>query len=268
MSQSITPSPRSWTRDELLVVLNLYQKLAFGQFHSRNPAVISLAATLGRTPSSVAMKLSNFASLDPTLQQKGLEGASKLDREVWGAFQSELAENVVASEEALRTLFNAGADEEIEVSGQQGILKRRELRTPEVTETVASRVQRRGQAFFRDLVLNNYGEKCAVSAIDLRDLLVASHIVPWSSNPSERLNVANGICLSRLHDAAFDRGLITFDDDLRLRLSSRLTTAISTQTMLAKNFSDFEGRPLHIPDDSTSPSRILLAIHRETIFQG
>lgn len=73
---------RRWTRGELLVTLNLYHKLTFGLFHYRQPAVMALAQRLGRTSGSVAMKLSNFASLDPALQLrgiKGLQGASKLD---------------------------------------------------------------------------------------------------------------------------------------------------------------------------------------------
>jgi len=55
----------NWTRDELLVALNLYHKLTFGQMHSRQPAIMALAEKLGRGPNSLAMKLCNFASLDP-----------------------------------------------------------------------------------------------------------------------------------------------------------------------------------------------------------
>jgi putative restriction endonuclease len=60
--------------------------------------------------------------------------------------------------------------------------------------------------------MNNFGSRCGVSQIGLPELLIASQILPWEVYASERLNVRNGICLSRLHDAAFDRGLITFDD--------------------------------------------------------
>ena len=66
--------PRRWTREELLVVLNLYEKLRFGQFHSRQPVVIEVAEKMQRTPGSLAMKLSNLASLDPKLQARGIVG--------------------------------------------------------------------------------------------------------------------------------------------------------------------------------------------------
>jgi len=58
---------KRWTRDELLVALNLYHKLTFGQLHARNPAIIALAEKLGRGANSVAMKRCNVASLAPAL---------------------------------------------------------------------------------------------------------------------------------------------------------------------------------------------------------
>jgi hypothetical protein len=75
-----------WSRDELLIVLNLYHKLPFGQVSARQPVVIDLAKRLGRTPASVSMKLGNLASFDPVLKLRGirgLTGASILDKEMW-----------------------------------------------------------------------------------------------------------------------------------------------------------------------------------------
>ena len=77
---------RKWTWSELLIVLNLYENLRFGQFHSRQPVIIEVAEKMQRTPGSLAMKLSNLASLDPKLQARGiagLKGASNLDKAVW-----------------------------------------------------------------------------------------------------------------------------------------------------------------------------------------
>ena len=74
------------------MAMNLYCKLSFGQLHHRNPVIISLAEKLGRTPSSVAMKLCNFASLDPVQQARGisgLSGASAADRGVWEQFHKD-----------------------------------------------------------------------------------------------------------------------------------------------------------------------------------
>lgn len=60
------------------------------------------------------------------------------------------------------------------------------------------------------------------TGIDLSELLVASHIIPWSENEQERLNPENGICLSSLYDKAFDKGLISFTNDKRVLFSFRL----------------------------------------------
>ena len=74
-----------WTEDETKLALFLYFQLPFGKLHSGTQEIVQLAAAIGRTPSSVAMKLSNFASLDPKITEsgrKGLDGASKLDRQM------------------------------------------------------------------------------------------------------------------------------------------------------------------------------------------
>jgi putative restriction endonuclease len=77
---------RRWTEDETRRVLTLYGRLQFGQFHQHHPEIIALAKANERTPSSIAMKLCNFASLDPAITRtgrKGLAGASALDRQIW-----------------------------------------------------------------------------------------------------------------------------------------------------------------------------------------
>jgi hypothetical protein len=58
---------RRWTEDETKRVLALYDRIPFGQFHQLNPEVIAVADEIDRTPSSIAMKLCNFASLDPKI---------------------------------------------------------------------------------------------------------------------------------------------------------------------------------------------------------
>jgi len=254
---------RRWTRDELFVALNLYHKLNFGQFHARHPAIVALATKMERGANSVAMKLCNFASLDPALKLRGirgLEGASALDRTVWNEFHENLNETVPASEEALRVLFNTDDQFELEVLPKEGIrLRKRPPGGP--TETVAQVKQRRGQEFFRDAVLNNFGGRCGVTGLAIRELLIASHILPWGSHPDQRLNVRNGLSLSRLHDAAFDRGLIAFDDSFRLLLSPRLKAEVK-QRALADNFAAYEGEILQLPEDAALPEMAFLSNHR------
>lgn len=261
-------SGRRWTRDELLVALNLYHKLTFGQLHARQAAIVALAEKLKRGANSVAMKLSNFASLDPALKLrgiKGLEGASALDKAVWNEFHDNLNEAAPASEDALRKLFEVDESSELEVLPKDGVKVRKRMPSGP-TETIANVKQRRGQDYFRDAVLNNFGGRCGVSQLAVRELLIASHILPWGSHVSERLNVRNGLALSRLHDAAFDQGLIAFDDSLRLMISPRLKAELP-QKAVAENFGFYAGHTLCLPDDAALPEEAFLAEHRAKKFR-
>lgn len=262
-------TPRvKWTRDELLIALNLYHKLTFGQMHSRQPAIVAVAKKLGRGANSLAMKLCNLASLDPALQMRGirgLTGASALDKTVWNEFHAHLAEAAPASEVLFRKLFDADESTELEVIPQAGVVKQKAppLGPTEITTTVKVR---RGQEYFRQAVLNNFGGCCGITGLSIRELLIASHIVPWGENEAERLNVQNGLCLSRLHDAAFDVHLITFDEALKLRLSSRLKSA-PKQRAVEENFVAYEGEALKLPTDAVLPDEKFLAVHRQRTFR-
>ena len=71
--------------------------------------------------------------------------------------------------------------------------------------TAISSTSKKKAPSFRKIVLNNHDNRRAVTGLPIRDLLIASHILPWHSHENERLNVRNGIALNRLLDAAFDR---------------------------------------------------------------
>lgn len=258
------PATNRWTRDQLLIVLNLYHKLRFGQFDQRQAVIIDLSKRIGRTPSAVAMKLSNLASLDPALKLRGIEGlkgASNLDRTVWDEFHQNPAELVPLSQERFDALFVEADSETTEVIPGTGI--RRIARPPSgETETIRLTKQRRGQDYFRNIVLNNYDNRCAITGLPIRELLIASHILPWRSHETERLNVRNGIALNRLHDAAFDQGLIGFDDDLRLLLSTRLKTHLPHEAV-QNQFEAHEGKSLEFSDDAIPPDSSFLEQHRK-----
>lgn len=257
---------KRWTREHLLIALNLYEKLRFGQFHARQPVVVEVAARMGRTPGSLAMKLSNLASLDPILRARGivgLQGASILDKEIWEEFHTERELLVPASEEAMHQLFDVTEQDEVEVVGDVGVSIQATLSPPTGSTSSTAQVKvRRGQQYFRQVVLNAFRGRCAVTGIAVRELLVASHILPWAKYPESRLEPQNGISLSRLHNGTFDRGLISFDDNYRLVLSERLRHHLP-HSSLDENFSRYEGKSLEIAPDVLPPSQAYLAIHRK-----
>lgn len=261
-----------WTREHALIALNLYGKLLFGQFHHNNPLIMDVASKMGRTPSSLAMKLSNLASLDPVQRARGirgLSGASQQDREMWNEFHSNLNDLGPESEQLLHDLFTTDNDREVDFLERDKVRLEPSTKLTQPsgpTETIASVRVRRGQQFFRQTVLNSYGIRCCISGINVPRLLVASHIKPWRDFPKERLDPRNGLCLSSLHDAAFDDGLITLDKKLCLVLSERLKSHFP-QAALELSFVPFEGKPIRLPEKIAEPDSAFLRHHRRQIFK-
>jgi len=95
-------------------------------------------------------------------------------------------------------------------------------------------------------------------------LIIASHIIPWSENEKRRADPTNGIALNALYDKAFDRCLITFDEQLRVVLSSDLSRSLA-QSPEAQKLFKIEGRSLRLPT-RFRPDEEALASHREKFF--
>ncbi|WP_017668048.1 HNH endonuclease [Sandarakinorhabdus sp. AAP62] len=232
----------NWTRDQLFLALRLYFETPFGRLHQGNPEIIALAARIDRTSSAVAMKLSNFASIDPEIVKsgrKGLSGASVADRSAWSEFTSDWTTAVEATESAPQ---------------------------PPISETEIETLQKRrvGQEFFRRAVLGNFNNHCCATGIAIPRLLVASHIVPWADDRYNRLNPANGLCLAATHDKAFDAGLITLDNDFRWEISRDLLVGanLATQSL----FRPLAGQQIR-PPANISLSADLVRQHRERARQ-
>jgi hypothetical protein len=97
------------------------------------------------------------------------------------------------------------------------------FRMPNVTERQGLVTSRVGQGAYRKSILHRWDYQCAVTGFQKLDILVASHIVPWSeSSNDERLDVHNGILLSPTYDALFDRHLITFENSGKIILSDTI----------------------------------------------
>ena len=258
-----------WTREHALIALNLYGKLPFGKFDQTNRVIIEVASKMGRSPSSLAMKLSNLASLDPVQRArgiKGLSGASKQDRDMWKEFHTHINALGPESEQLLHDLFTKDDSCEVDFLERDKVRLEPQMKPPSgSTERTASVRVRRGQQFFRQTVINSYGVCCCISGINVPRLLVASHIKPWRDFPEERLNPRNGLCLSSLHDAAFDDGLITLDKNLCLVLGKRLKSYFP-QPVLEQSFVPFEGKTIRLPKKIAEPDPAFLRHHCDVIF--
>ena len=125
----------------------------------------------------------------------------------------------------LKTYNTANPDGRLIWESVFGLSKHEGVSMPNVAERrYALRLvaQRLHQDSFRKAVIAAYNGRCAVSRLAEPDLLDAAHII---SDRDERLGqpvVQNGMPLSKLHHAAFDRHLIGVDPDYHLHVSERL----------------------------------------------
>jgi putative restriction endonuclease len=193
---------------------------------------------------------------------QGLKGISKADRQIWQEFEDNWTELALESEERLQVLLGV-------INEQQEDFTRLDFSENIKTETEAIRKVRIGQNFFRKTILALYNYRCCITGNPIPLLLTASHILPWSQFPEQRLNPHNGLCLARTHDTAFDRGLISFDEDLRLIIGHEIEKKAQDQgsETLELNFINYRGKTLNVPD-RFSPDLDFLNYHRYHIFQG
>lgn len=141
--------------------------------------------------------------------------------------------------------------------------------TKEGEDLLSITKRRKGQDYFRRMILANYRGRCALTGISVPQLLLASHIIPWAdkSHKKDRLNPCNGICLSALYDKAFDKGLFTISpDDYTIQLSSALRE-YGTQEYFDKQFGSISGKQITMPIEY-KPNRDFLAYHRDHVFVG
>ena len=253
-------SRRRWTRQELLVAFALYCRLPFGRFHHWNPEIVEIAKLIGRTPSALAMKLSNIASLDPAITstgRRGLMGASANDRAMWEEMHSDWAQFVIESQQAMEVV--RASEKSI---GESAISENDvQIGLDRAVETTV----RIGQSFFRSAVLSAYDGRCCITGLSIPSLLVASHIVPWRDDKANRLNPRNGLLLSALHDRAFDSGLLTINDDMTVLVSQNYREV--EDEYFLQSVLRYQGRQMKLPE-KFSPDPALLSYHRERIFQG
>jgi hypothetical protein len=206
---------RNWELDELEHAVALYVRTTFGRIHSRNPEIIDLAVRLGRTPSSVAMKMANLASIDETLDRKGLKHATNRDREAFARYFQRLSQQA-------GILPNSELDRERPVGAGENAQAEYEPPTGAGIDLPVIGTVRQGQQLFREIVLTSYDHRCAITGIRQPGLLVAGHIRSWASDSENRMNPRNGICLNRLHDRAFEAGMIAIAEDGHILYSKRL----------------------------------------------
>jgi putative restriction endonuclease len=249
-----------WAPEELILALKLYYKIPFSSINYKHPDIIKLSNLIIRTPSAVALKLVNFARLDPALQSRNISGmkhGAKSDVEIWNEYYGDLERLAFESESIIAEYKN----KPIEItSGIETANLPKEGKEREALIKV-----RVNQQFFRSAILASYENKCCVTGLNIPSLLVASHIIPWAKDEKNRMNLSNGLCLNPLHDKAFDLGLITITPSYEIKLSSSLHKSSNST---AKEFLlQFDGKAINLPYKFL-PAKEFLAYHFNNIFKG
>lgn len=262
---------RNWSREETMMAFALYMILEPRECDDKGADVRRLASAIHRTPNSVALKIWNIAAYDSNRRASGRVGmrhGSRRDAEMWEQYAAEgdrflsrclalLCNTVPPSSISTPPLENGrfsavDATTQLLVSG-----------TPEGEERMALAVQRVHQRYFRNSLMTNYSGRCCITDIAIPQLLIASHIKPWSaSTPTEKTAAANGLLLNAFHDRAFDQGFITLDDDYRIIVSHN---AVKHDESNDKWLYAFEGTHIHMPQASP-PLHQFLEYHRKNVF--
>lgn len=247
-----------WTKEETLKAFALYLILPSGKHDKRNKDVIALAQNLGRTPNAVVLKLGNIKYFDPFNPGKGLGHGSKLDAAVWDKYL-ELGDELLAEAVALLadSIQSSNRLETVVDSVFQDL--------PEGRERTVITAERVNQSYFRNSLLDIYGGRCCVTGMNVEPLLVASHIKPWSvADPrTERLAPENGLLLDALHDRAFDKGYMTIDHDLRVRVSRRVDKGEPWSDLLWH----YDRQQIAIPIRAR-PGSDFIEYHNDVVFLG
>ncbi len=253
-----------WTREELILAFNLYCQIPFGSIHSGNPRIVDLADMLGRSPHSISLRLSNYASHDPALRARGVRGMTGGGKEVaaiWAEFAHDPEALAFESESILASRLGRPLAEFAEIRPEDIPAT---LQGAEREALVRVRVN---QQFFRKRILSAYDFRCCVTGLAVRDLLVASHIVPWAQDPANRLNPRNGLCLNALHDRAFDRGLMWIGESFTVHISPDILSLADADRMTREWMARFDGRPLLLPRHF-APDPALLRRHAERAMRA
>lgn len=250
----------NWSKEELILALYWYcTKITFSKIKYTKPEVIELANLVKRSPSAAAYKLVNFARLDPVLKARGVKGmsrGSKAEEPVWNEFYGNWDELAYTAEKIIAERKSSSVEK---ISG----IETKDL-PREGKERLALVKVRLNQEFFRKTVRLSYQNKCCVTGISNLELLVASHIKPWSKDLKQAANPENGLCLNALHDKAFDKGLISLSDDLRIILSPVLIKKKKDE-WIKKYFLPYSGQEI-IKPVRFMPNCEFLEYHRKEIF--
>jgi len=254
-----------YSEEECILTLELYTTIERKDIRVDNPKIIRLSKFLTengfpRSAGSIKAKLENFKACDPMYPGTSISHNARMDQEVWNRFYNTGFADLFDAAEKCREQISANggsASASSYLYGSEG-----------GTTTVREVKQRVNQDIFRARVLETYDHKCCITGMQYSPVLQACHIKPWPKSPEgspERLDPRNGLCMNKVHHAAFDAGLFTVDEHFRIELSPCLPDN-ETKEILEQFYYPYEGLEIKPAIALYKPSQEYLDYHRKNIF--
>lgn len=237
----IKKSSNIWLEEEMLLTLYIYlthnsedlnKTSKFLQDFSKR---LNFFTGIDRTVDSIAIRISNFKAVDPNYSGTGLPNGGKKVLECWNKYSNNLDYLKELYDKFVKNTFSMidnQAKEELTFIDKQ--LKNmgnpdnfKDIDIQEKDAYVESLITVRNgaiQRIFRDNLIMEFNQKCALCGINNRNLLIASHILPYSKckNKEDMINHNNGLLLCPIHDALFDKKYITFDENGKIVINKEI----------------------------------------------
>lgn len=205
-----------WTREQLIMALNVYCKIPFKDVRESHPIIQKYAPLIGRTTTALKMKVGNFGRFDPVLRTKGIVGlsnGSKADEAIWNEFWGNSEKLAYESER----LFAERKGKTIEDFAELNMEN-----LPKGEEREALVRLRVNQGFFRTTVLTSYLNRCCITGVSNLELLEACHISSWKDDIKNRTNPKNGLCMTATFHRAYDKYLMAITPDYEIAISEQM----------------------------------------------
>ena len=241
----------AWSRADIVIAYALYCITPLNQIKPTNKTIQQVAEIIPHSVASIVMRMKNFRYLDPSVTS-GLGNVAKADKIIYEEFKHDWGALSIEAE----TLTGLALFDSTPLQGAK----------PLSSLTNHKRVSRE-RHFFKKAVLSAYDDRCYISGCTLPQMLIASHIKPYSECRSEadRVSPDNGICLNTFYDKAFDSGLITITPSMKVHVSP-LVRDLAKDGFTRLWLLNLEG--VVLPPPRFPPRRAFLEYHNDVIFKG
>ena len=235
----------SWTDEEMILTLYIYLTHNPEELHKSSKFLIDFCERLNRftgnerTPSSIEMRISNYKSVDPNYKKVGLANGGKSVEEFWNRYHDKM--------NYMDSLYKKFVDNTLIDITDEAVEELEQIEKEYINENVSDKDSyiestiniRNGsiQRVFRDNLIIEFNQKCAICGINQKNLLISSHILPYSmcDDKKDMINHNNGLLLCPNHDAIFDKKLISFDDKGKIIISPEIESEIYDDLNISKD---------------------------------